>query len=125
MLYPKRRADMVRWVVGVGIGYGLLSSPYNYVKQRGSGFFSFTNWTNDVRDNNQAMLLLNANLNFTPDRMFGIAAGPYALISEGYSGGGISVGILLGKVGNHVHIRNQAKSARFRERRQKRMFWKK
>ena len=125
VLYPRRRADQIRLAIGAGIAYGRLSSPYNYVKNTGKGFFSFTNWTNDIRDENQGMFLMNAMVHLTPCRGFGFSLGPYAVISDGFSGGGFSAGILFGKVGNHIPIRDPIKVAASRARHQKKIFWKK
>jgi hypothetical protein len=123
VMYPHRRADKLRYVVGGGIAYGMLSSPYDYQKVTTTGIFSFSNWTNKTQDREQGQLLLHASLQFTPCRGIGFNMGPYAVLGEDYNGGGINFGILFGRAGNHIFLRDPVKRAASRARHRKKMFW--
>lgn len=95
ILYPRRHLDLFRWKLGGGLGYGLLATLGDLVA---TGINSFST---EIHHQPQPSISLNAGLQFTPTRGFGLSAGTFALLSDAFSGGGISFGILFGEVGNH------------------------
>lgn len=102
VLYPRHYADRLRFVLRAGALIGQQSTPQNFYRH---GTFLGANYAYETRERTTAALILHPTIDYTPRRVFGATAGLYAIISSDYSGGGVSFGILLGKVGNRMRQR--------------------
>jgi hypothetical protein len=106
VVYPHRFADRIRYVLRAGVFIGQQSTPYNYYPVSQTGFISFgPNYGHATRERTAAAFVIHPTFDYTPRRAFGTSLGLYGILSEDYSGGGVSVGILLGKVGNRKRQR--------------------
>ena len=100
-LYPNRFADRTRYLLRAGLLFGHQSTPYNYYQH--SSWFG-ANYAHDTRERSTVAFILHPTIDYTPRKVFGLSAGLYAVLSSNYSGGGVSLGMLLGRVGNRkVH----------------------
>lgn len=116
ILYPKRHSDFLRFKFGGGLGYGMLSTPGNYSSTNSGGIFSFKSWHHERTDVSQASAVVEAGLHFTPTRGFGLSASPFAFLSDGFSGGGVSLGLMFGDIGGHRYPRRPETEAQMQKR---------
>jgi hypothetical protein len=95
----------MRILLRAGVIGGLYKEPVNY---KYSGAHSYVpNYTYEVSGKSAVGLILDPALEYTHSRSFGLTAGPYLLLSSNMIGGGLRVGLLLGKVGGQYRKRKQ------------------
>jgi hypothetical protein len=103
VIYPHRFADRIRYTLRAGMLIGHQSTPCDYYPVVQTGFISLgPNYGHDTRERTIGAFVIHPTFDYTPRRAFGLTAGVYGIVSEDYSGGGVSIGILLGKVGNRM-----------------------
>lgn len=100
VLYPRKRPDLMRYIIRAGVLLGNYSNVANF--RPTSGWFT-SNYAYDRIDHPTTAFILEPCFEYTPSRAFGLTAGAYACFNKGLSGAGIKWGMLLGKVGNHRH----------------------
>jgi hypothetical protein len=110
VLYPHFRPGIFRFVLRAGVMLGQQGTINNFqpVTNPGPNDDNYT-FTNDYRP--ASALQLHPTLDIALGRNPGISIGPYALFSRDFNGGGLTLGMLLGRVGN-VNLRPWWKSRR-------------
>ena len=107
VIYPRRHSKL-RYVLRAGVLAGTLTTPDQFTPRAGGfnlfgpknppptpGYYSHTS-----TDHEGYAFLLQPSMDYSPSRAFGLSLGAYGIFSDGMNGGGITAGILLGKVSN-------------------------
>ena len=110
VLYPRYQPGIFRFVLraGVMIGKQRILENFQPVAQPSS---RDDNYTFTYSDRPAAALQLHPTLDIAVGRNPGMSIGPYAIFSRDFKGGGLTLGVLVGRVGN-VNLRPWWKSRR-------------
>ncbi len=93
-------SPLLRYVLKGGISAGTVSTPVNFVKVYGGGWFGPDySYTNDKQFT--VGILLNPEIEFPLGRYFGFTFGAFADINPISTVAGINLGLIFGKVRNH------------------------
>ena len=116
VFYPKKKPDQLRYLLRAGLLLGRRSAPYNFHELNALS----KTWEFDYSEEPVTAFIFQPTINVTPTKAFGMTAGAYLLLQEHISGGGIFMGLQIGKVGNHFRYQAAEKRAAWRARLAKR-----
>ena len=110
VIYPGQMTGPLRIVLRGGILVGQQHIPSNFQKVTNPGPRD-DNYTYEYDETISAALLLRPSFDISLSQISGLSVGPYAIISQNLTGGGISFCMMMGRAG-HTNLRALRKAAR-------------